>query len=1076
MVEAVLLLGVGLGAEHFLTGVDEGNALGGDVVSGSQTVHVGGLVLDIGCGLAGGVHGIDGQVVEQGVVVVAGSVVDSLQRSVDGAAVGTPGGVAHVALDDGLLGTSVHVAGNKALVGGGEDAAVDDVTDGVVEECEGASLGVDLVVVGLDGHLIDVTVLGGPGTHLPALAVEDDVGVDRMDSSHDSIDGLVVDQADQVPAEAVDVVLLSPVQDGVDDVLANHGTLGSGVVAAAGVGLVRAIVMDTAEVAGNNAVEAEVASVCNVVVDNVHDDADLGIMQSLNHLLELIDADFAVVGIGGVGTLGNVVVLGIVAPVVAADGLINGVDVVNGQQVDIVDAQFLHVVNAGGDVSAGNGGATLGEGQVLTLVVHAGGLVDGEVTDMQLPDDGIGVVFLGDVGVVLPTLGVGGIQVDDHGTVTVDAGGTGIGIAGLCDFAHDIDGVGVVDAVQIALDVGEPGAVGVSGHGVGVDLVAADACIVQSQDNLGSGGSPHAEKGALCAPGCAQVVAVVGVSGFEFGSGVGVGDGHVAACAVVVDHILVLLGDSALSVLDDVVALGAGLQGHIGDLDLAVGAFQGEQAVQVAFDGHGSGHGQNAGEGIPNSGGDLCAQGAVRNVGVEVLKCGTGLCIDMDSTVQNLADVDVTVAVGILGPVGLLDDEADPGIRSVSVVSSGLGIGGAVVGDFVILEGAGGAQALHAVPHVDFPAVVVAVGAVVVNLDGDVVVGRIDGNNGIGLAGLTEDHIDLLGVVVEGDGNIVGFIGGEDVVVAIVTPAVAPGTVGDLELMGTGGDTLEGLGVQTVSAQNHLIGLIAGVPAHTAQTLGACNVTGLAHIGQGDLDLLGLFGEGDGHVLVLGGGEDEVVAVVAPAVAPGAIGDLELMGAGGNVIENLLIDAGGNAAHLVGCVTGVPFLAAQSLGACHVVFGRGLGDVGLDCDLLGFCIEGDGHVLNFVQGELVVRTILAPAVVPGTVGDLELMGACRNAHIDLFIQAVSVQGHLVGLIIAGPCVAAELSSAGHEVCFIRSKSAHGDAAYQHGNRQKKTDKLFHVFSSIVDVFSIPDSSASVLKSEIIILPRLARSK
>ena len=352
----------------------------------------------------------------------------------------------------------------------------------------------------------------------------------------------------------------------------------------------------------------------------------------------------------------------------------------------------------------------------------------------------------------------------------------------------------------------------------------------------------------------------------------------------------------------------------------------------------------------------------------------------------------------------------------------------------------------------DFPAVVVSVGTVVVDLDGDVVVSRIDGNNGIRLAGLAEDHIDLLGVVVEGDGNIMGFISGEDVVVAIVAPAVAPGTIGDLELMGTGGDALEGLGVQAVSAQDHLVALITGVPAHTTQCFSACDVTGLAHIGQGDGDLLGLFDEGDGHILLCVGGEDVVVAIVAPAVGPGAVGDLELMGTGRNVIEDLLIDADGNACHLVGCVTGVPILAAQSLGACHVVLGRSLGDVGQDCDLLGVSIEGDGHVLNFVQGELEVRTILAPAVVPGTVGNLELMGAGRNAHIDLFVQAVSVQGHLIGLIIAGPCVAAELSSAGHEVCFIRSKSAHGDTADQHGDRQKKTDKLFHVFSSIVDNF------------------------
>ena len=50
-----------------------------------------------------------------------------------------------------------------------------------------------------------------------------------------------------------------------------------------------------------------------------------------------------------------------------------------------------------------------------------------------------------------------------------------------------------------------------------------------------------------------------------------------------------------------------------------------------------------------------------------------------------------------------------------------------------------------------------------------------------------------------------------------------------------------------------------------------------------------------------------------------------------------------------------------------------------------------------------------------------------------------------------------------------------DEAYQHGDRQKKTDKLFHVFPPLL-IVSIPDSSASVHKSEIIILPEVVRSK
>ena len=66
---------------------------------------------------------------------MAGSIVDGLQRGIDSTAVGTPDGVGGVAGRDGHLGRAGHVAGGEALVGGSEHAAVDHITDGIVEEC-----------------------------------------------------------------------------------------------------------------------------------------------------------------------------------------------------------------------------------------------------------------------------------------------------------------------------------------------------------------------------------------------------------------------------------------------------------------------------------------------------------------------------------------------------------------------------------------------------------------------------------------------------------------------------------------------------------------------------------------------------------------------------------------------------------------------------------------------------------------------------------------------------------------------------------------------------------------------------
>ena len=260
-------------------------------------------------------------------------------------------------------------------------------------------------------------------------------------------------------------------------------------------------------------------------------------MQGHDHLLELLHTDLAVVGVGGVGALGGVVVHGIVAPVeVLALGLVHGAVVVDGQQVQVGDAQVLQVVDTGGNALCG-GGAFLREGQILAPVgfADAGGVVNGEVTDMELIEDGVGIIFDGvGVSVVLPALGVGGIQVDDHAPLAVDAGGPGVRIHGFHRFTIHGDGIGVVGAVQIAVDGNDPGAVLTGGHGNSFDQVigALGAGGVQIHaDSLG-GGSPDPEGGAVLGPEGAQL-AVIGEFLSELVGGVdGVGADHMDAALV----------------------------------------------------------------------------------------------------------------------------------------------------------------------------------------------------------------------------------------------------------------------------------------------------------------------------------------------------------------------------------------------------------------------------------------------------------------------------------------------------------------------------------------------------------------
>ena len=127
-----------------------------------------------------------------------------------------------------------------------------------------------------------------------------------------------VDQTHEVESEAVDVVVLRPVGHRVDDVLAHHRTFGGGVVAATGVVDERTVVVIAEVVARDRLVERMVRGIVDVVVHHIHDDADVVLVQALDHLLHFGDAGARVARIGGVRAFRHVVVLRIVAPVLRA--------------------------------------------------------------------------------------------------------------------------------------------------------------------------------------------------------------------------------------------------------------------------------------------------------------------------------------------------------------------------------------------------------------------------------------------------------------------------------------------------------------------------------------------------------------------------------------------------------------------------------------------------------------------------------------------------------------------------------------------------------------------------------------
>ena len=368
-----------------------------------------------------------------------------------------------------------------------------------------------------------------------------------MDGIHDLVDGGCIQQTHQVEPEAVDVVLLMPVQHGFDDVLADHLTLRSGIIAAARAVGVRAIGIEAREVTGNDLVEAECAGVINMVVDHVHHNADVCLVQGLDHLLELIDTDSAIVGIGGVRAFGRIVVDGIIAPVeVFTLGLIHGTVVIHGQQVQVGNAQCIQIVNAG-DSAVGGSGSMLGEGQILASVGfgNTGGIIDGEVTHVQLVDDGIGVGGAGiGVGVLVPTGGVGGCQVKDHTALAVDAGGAGIGVNRLGGLTANGNFIGVIDILEVTPHHHGPSAICTLFHDIcaqcgGAFLVIA-AGGIQFQVDGRSSRCPNNKIGAC-----------IGIAATQIGAGVGkffselIGSvGRIETDVVVVISKLDLLGET----------------------------------------------------------------------------------------------------------------------------------------------------------------------------------------------------------------------------------------------------------------------------------------------------------------------------------------------------------------------------------------------------------------------------------------------------------------------------------------------------------------------------------------------------
>ena len=152
---------------------------------------------------------------------------------------------------------------------------------------------------------------------------------DFVQSGAHGVHGVDVDQAHQVESEAVKMVFPRPIRHGFHHKTAEHRTFRGHIASASGAVRQRPVRLAAQEVFGHDALEPVVGRE-HVIVDHVHNHFDAGIMQRLHHLLDLADVHGPVIRIRGVRSFRNVVIDGIVTPVVsAADRFVDGTEIVD---------------------------------------------------------------------------------------------------------------------------------------------------------------------------------------------------------------------------------------------------------------------------------------------------------------------------------------------------------------------------------------------------------------------------------------------------------------------------------------------------------------------------------------------------------------------------------------------------------------------------------------------------------------------------------------------------------------------------------------------------------------------------
>ena len=151
--------------------------------------------------------------------------------------------------------------------------------------------------------------------------------------------------------------------------------VGRGLVATTRTIRVCAIGVEAVEILRNDTSQGASHDVVRMVIDHIHDHADTGFMECLNHHFRFANTACRIVRVGRITAVRHIVVHRIVAPIVPVliqTGLVNTAIIEERQDLKVGDAHLFEMVNSGRRQTVSvDAGSFFCQSQELTLILDA---------------------------------------------------------------------------------------------------------------------------------------------------------------------------------------------------------------------------------------------------------------------------------------------------------------------------------------------------------------------------------------------------------------------------------------------------------------------------------------------------------------------------------------------------------------------------------------------------------------------------------------------------------------------------------------------------------------------------------